>query len=239
MTKFFDDFSFFWEKIIKKENFTFARYADGEIMLMKGIAVDENTQAFSVDKWSAPNYLTKVGKELLSTLNHTEEDYYYAISSPTDDINDYNFLKNIIKQNNDNLTFANLWINSNYNKSIENYRSLNRDVILICNYRAREENFPFNVSKIIQFPDNCISFWEENGDSFIKTVIDEFTNTKNQLFFISCGPVSEIIIHNLYSNNRNNTYIDVGSSIDEYVHGNKTRPYMDNNAIYNKIIPNF
>lgn len=239
MEKFHSDFDFFWYKIENNINFTFTRYADGEIMLMKGFAVAEDTQAFNIDKWSAPSYLTKVGRELIESLNHTEENYYYAISAKTDSISDYNFLKNNIKQIDEKITFVNLWINANYQKSIEKYNSLNRSVTLICNHRAKEENFPFKITKIIPFPDNCVEYWENNNDSFIETLINEVNDKQNQLFFISCGPISEIIIDKLYRNNPNNTYIDVGSSIDEYVHGYKTRPYMDSSTTYSKIISSF
>ena len=38
--------------------------------------------------------------------------------------------------------------------------------------------------------------------------------------------MSEVIIDYLWSINPSNQYIDVGSAIDEYIHGRKTRPYM-------------
>ena len=47
------------------------------------------------------------------------------------------------------------------------------------------------------------------------TLLKKFKDIKNELFFISCGPVSEIIINKLYTNNPYNSYVDVGSSIDE------------------------
>ena len=56
------------------------------------------------------------------------------------------------------------------------------------------------------------------------------------LFFISAGPLSEVLIDELYSENPNNRYIDVGSAIDEYVHGKVTRPYMLSGTMYNKEI---
>ena len=239
MEKFNSDFEYFWGKINRKENFTFTRYADGEILLMKGAPVKEGTQAFNVDKWSAPTGLTKVGRELLGSLNHNEDNYYYAISAPTDNVYDYNFLINNIKQDKSKITFVNLWINANYNKTIENYAKLDREVILICNNKANADNFPFKVKDITYFPDDCINFWEVNGDEFINELSSKYKDFNNELFFISCGPISEIIIHNLYLLNPNNSYIDVGSSIDEFVHGYKTRPYMDNNTIYSKMISNF
>jgi hypothetical protein len=239
MEKFNLDFNYFWGLINDNINFTFARYADGEVMLMKGEAVSDGTQASSIDKWKAPNTLTKVGEQLLKTLNHVEDNYFYAISSTSDNINDYTFLKNNIKQKEDNLTFVNLWINANYKLMLKNVCSNKREVILICNKNAKKENFPFNVIDITPFPDDCITFWEENCDSFINELSLKYKDYNNQLFFISCGPISEIIIHNLYLLNPNNSYIDVGSSIDEFVHGFKTRPYMENNTIYSNMISSF
>ena len=239
MEKFNSDFDFFWELINSEKNFTFTRYADGEIMLMKGYPIGVGTQAYNIDKWSSPNKLTNVGEQLLKTLNHDENNYYYAISSKTDNINDYLFLKSKISQKQELITFVNLWINSNYEKTKQKFTTLKRDVILICNESAKKENFPFNIIDIHPFPNDCINFWEKNGDEYILDIIEKYKNYKNQLFFISCGPISEIIIHELYTNNPNNTYIDVGSSIDEYVHNKITRPYMDKNSIYSKMISSF
>jgi hypothetical protein len=239
MEKFNSDFNNFWGLINTNINFTFARYADGEVMLMKGQAVSDGTQASSIDKWKAPNSLTKVGEQLLETLNHVEDNYFYAISSITDNINDYTFLKNNIKQKEDKLTFVNLWINANYNLMVKNLCSNKREVILICNKDAKKENFPFNVIDITPFPDDCINFWVENDKSFIDEITKKYSALNNQLFFISCGPISEIIIDALYKANPNNTYVDVGSSIDEFVHGYKTRQYMDNNSYYSKLISKF
>ena len=239
MIKFKEDFNYFWDKIEKGENFTFSRYADGEVMLMNGKLVDESTQAFRIDKWKSPEKITKVSINLIETLNHTEENYYYAISSKSDNLNDYDFLKKNIKQNNEKITFVNLWINANYNDMKLKLQTLKRDVILICNHKAKKQNFPFNVKDLTPFPDDCINFWENNGDNYINFLTEKYKDFKNELFFISCGPISEIIIHQLYLTNPNNTYIDVGSSIDEFVHGFNTRPYMDERSIYNKMISNF
>lgn len=239
MDKFTNDFEFFWSLINEGKNFTFARYADGEVMLMKGLEVNNATQAYTVDKWNSPNKMTKVGQDLLNTLNHKEENYYYAISGLNDNVSDYNFLRKNIKQNENNLTFVNLWINNNYQNSLKKYSELKREVILICNEQAKEENFPFKIKKLIPFPNDCINFWEKNSETYMNDLIRKFENINDQLFFISCGPISEIIIDKLYNNNPNNTYIDVGSSIDEFVHGKKTRPYMYSNTIYSKLKSNF
>lgn len=237
MIKFESDFIKYTNKILSDENFAYARYADGEVALMRGHSVGANSQAYQVDRWSAPNGLTKVGKELLETLNHKEENYHYAISSQSDSISDYEFLKERIQ--NESITFVNLWINANYPKMYNFYKSLNKSVYLICNHRAKKENFPFNVEEIFPFPDDCISYWNDYGDEYIKELVEYVTQLQNKTFFISAGPVSEILIHKMFSANPNNQYIDVGSSIDEFTFGYKTRPYMDERTQYAKEISYF
>lgn len=234
MDKFDLDFDFFWDLIDRGINFTFTRYADGEVMLMRGEEVNAATQAARVDNWMAPAKLTRVGRELLTTLNHKESNYYYGISGKNDNVEDFLFLINNIKQTGDTISFVNLWINANYNRMLKKICSLKRKVVLICNEIAEIDNIPFPVSDLIRFPNSCIDFWETNADEYTSMLIDKVGNLEDQLFFISCGPVSEIIIHRLYENNPKNTYVDVGSSIDFFVHGRETRPYMNSNSEYSK-----
>jgi hypothetical protein len=231
MKDFNQDFEYFTELLRSDKNFAYARYADGEVALMKGSSIGAGSQAFHVDGWEAPQLLTKVGKELLQTLEHAEDNYYYAISSNTDNIDDHEFLVSRIKLPS-NITFANLWINANYQKMKAFYSSFKKESYLICNQKAKKESFPFPVLEIFPFPDNCVYYWEEYGEDYMNQLLQYAREVRNKTFFISCGPVSEIIIHNLYLANPNNQYVDVGSSIDEFVHEQKTRPYMDPNTTY-------
>jgi len=237
MNKFETDFNLFTEMILSNKNFAYARYADGEVGLMKGAKIGYGSQALHVDKWQSPEFLTNVGRELLDSLNHTEDNYYYAISSHTDNINDYNFLRERIKTN--NITFANLWINANYQKMKSFYTNLKKEVYLICNHKANKELFPFPILEIFPFPDDCIAYWMAHGEDYIQQLLEYITQIENQTFFISAGPVSEILIDKMYKSNPNNQYIDVGSSLDEFTHGRITRPYMDSNSQYAKEISKF
>jgi hypothetical protein len=235
--KFNDDFIFFTDKIKSGEPFAYARYADGEVALMKGVSVGVQSQAFQVDRWLAPDQLTNVGKGLLESITHTEDNYYYAISAHSDNIGDYEFLKSHLKT--DKLTFANLWINANYQKMKEFYSTLDKSVYVICNHEARAERFPFKVNEIFPFPDNCILYWEEHGEDYITQLLDYTSQLSGETIFVSAGPVSEILIDKMYKANPNNQYIDVGSSLGEYIHGYKTRPYMDESSQYSKEISFF
>ena len=230
MKNFKDDFIFFTDKILNGENFAYARYADGEVGLMNGREIGIGSQAFHIDRWRSPKKMTSVGIELLESLSHTEPNYYYAISAHSDSIDDYTFLRERIKT--DNITSANLWINANYQDMKKFYLNLKRDVYLICNHNAKIESYPFTVSEIFPFPDNCIEYWQQNGDDYLMQLSQYVSQLKNKTFFISAGPVSEVIIHNLYKINADNQYIDVGSSLDEFTHRGVTRPYMNPDSPY-------
>jgi hypothetical protein len=223
MTKFFTDFDFFTQKIRSDEPFALVRYGDGEIALMQGEAVGVNTQAYNVDGWFAPAKLTLVGRQLLDTLGHTESNYHYAIPTPTE--GNYQFFTEKLQTT--NITFANLWVNANYQKMKEFYTTLDKSVYVVCNQNANPQNFPFDVLELFPFPEQCISYWEWFGEGYLQQLIEYTSQVSGQTFFISAGPVSEILIHHMYQSNPNNQYIDVGSSIDEFVHGRQTRPYMN------------
>ena len=238
MKDFNEDFKYFTELINSDTNFAYARYADGEVALMEGKSIGQGSQAFHVDRWESPQGITKVGRELLDTLKHTEDNYYYAISSHTDWVTDHQFLINRIAIPS-NITFANLWINANYEKMKAFYCNLKKEVYVICNQRAKKESFPFEIVELFPFPDNCVEYWEQYGDDYLEQLLQYTTHINNKTFLISCGPVSEILIHRLYLANPNNQYVDVGSSIDEYVHGYKTRPYMESTSEYSKQISKF
>lgn len=235
--KFFEDFEFFTNLIRSNKNFAYARYADGEVALIQGRPVDTNSQAFVVDRWKSDGNASVVGQQLLESLSHIEDNYYYAISAPSDNVRDYSFLKGHIKT--DNITFANLWINANYQKMRRFYETFTKPAYVLCNHRANKKTFPFTVLEHFPFPDNCVEYWLQHGDDYILQLLDYTTNVQDQTFFVSCGPISEILIHRMYMANPNNQYIDVGSSMDEFVHGAKTRPYMNPASPYSREVSTF
>ncbi len=54
------DFKKIWQKIDIGENFALLRYGDGERAIMEGRVV------VAQEGWSSPNFVTKLGKDLLN-----------------------------------------------------------------------------------------------------------------------------------------------------------------------------
>lgn len=222
-----------WEKITSKSPMAYARYADGEVALMQGRKVNEQSQAYNVDKWSSMGEgITDLGKDLLETLKHTDPEYYYAISCKCCDPNGQRWLLNNIKQSPDNITYSNLWINGNYKLFMNSVGQLSEPVYLICNFRGKDGEYPFDASGFYGIEDDCVNLWKTKKSKLISDMHSIAHQQNGGLYFISAGPLSELLIHCLWSFNPRNRYIDVGSAIDEFVHLRKTRPFMIENSPY-------
>lgn len=221
------EFEKFWNKISNNENFALIRNGDGEraIMLGRPVIAQEN--------WKSPNYVSKLGKDIYSSLMVDEKNFYCAISCPCCDEEAYYWYSSRVKTK--NITFANLWVNTNFVKFRQLFPTLKRDAVLIANYRAKNHKIGnLNILKHYEIDDDCISFWENKASKMIEKIKKDFGNKNNLLYVISAGPMSGPIICELYKNNANNCYIDFGSAIDIYYNKNVTRPYMIKNNVYAK-----
>lgn len=218
------EFNKFWKKIESNENFTLLRYGDGERAIMTGKSVKAQ------EGWQSPEKIGNLGHSLLSTLNLKEDNVYYGISCPCCDPEAYYWYSSRIE--NKNRTFANLWVNKNYPNFIRRFNKLNRDAVLIANYRAKGHKFGnLNILAYYEIGDDCISFWENEAPKMLDKIKKDFGSKNNILYVVSAGPMAEPIITELYKSNPNNCYIDFGSVIDEY-YKEVSRPYMIKGNIY-------
>lgn len=249
-THFSSDFLKFITMIVDDVPFAYARYADGEISLMKGRTVDRFSQAYVMDNWSYDSSPTILGDMLRESMTHNESNYYYAISAKSDSIEDNSYLRKRLRAKESNITFANLWINANYQSMLYFYTDilpeLNRDIYLVCNETAFDSQgnycgnkLPFEVKEYFPFPSRCVEYFELYGLEYIRSMeqyIRDMEDAPLSTFLFAAGPVSEVLIDKLYRVNPNHQYIDIGSSLDEYTRKKRTRPYMDPNSQYAKEI---
>ena len=217
------EFKKIWKKIANNENISILRYGDGERAIMTGKSV------IAQEGWRSPNYIGKLGNDLLKTLTLKGKNLYHGISCPCCDRAAFFWYKTRI--HNQNITFANLFINTNYIKFRQEFEKITRKVIFIGNKNAEGKRIGnLNIIKSYYVPDDCFDFWDKEGESLLENIKKDYGNLNNLLYVISAGPLSEVIIAELYKNNPNNSYIDFGSALDEYIHGIKTRPYMFKNT---------
>ena len=235
MKNFKDEFYRYITLFQERDPLAFVRYGDGEHMLIDGREVSNITQAYKVDKWSAPAKISKLGEDLKQSLLHTEPNYHYAIPCQCCNKQGKEYYLSVIKQGDENITYANLFINGNYPLWMNYIESMGQHIVLVANIDGAKRNmFPLYPDVFFGVPNDCVNFYENSGSKYIDYLIEGFKNIKGQLVFVSGGPLAKVIIHYLFLNNPTNRYIDVGSSIDEIIHGQKTRPFMIKTSEYHK-----
>lgn len=220
------EFDRIFAKLYNKENFSLLRYGDGE----RAIMIGQNVNA--QEGWQIQNN-QKFANALLNSLHIVDEKVIYAISCPCCDELATCWYQTHIKSK--NLSLANIFVNINHRRFKEYFEKLNEDAVLIANYRAKDKKIgKLNIIKHYEISDDCNAFFEEDLQNLINQIKADFKARQNLLFVISAGPLSELIIHELFLHNPNNRYIDFGSAIDFYFKqgkaGNKgaeaLRPYM-------------
>jgi len=197
-----------YDGLQSRQNFAFSKYADGEWAAMTGRLL--NNGEFSTQD----DHDTKVSIELLiRSFQYKDEGYFVGISCPCCQGPAHDQMKQASGQDECNLTYANLFVNSNYsfyeNNFIPEYK--NWKVNLVAHEDSNIGNLPFEVSNFFPIKKNA---WIENV-----SLIEELKKlqTENELYLFCAGPFGNILSHNLWSNNKNNTYLDIGSTLNPYL----------------------
>ena len=223
---FANELIFFTQLIECQIPFSFIRFGDGESIIMKGEKIHSGQDSWN---WNPDN------KKFRESL----------IKASSICINDNNFIglpcknwihvsKSILSFSNCTsskyMTFATLFINKNFEYFkewiIRFINSSNRWKIILVANSIINKNITW-AYKFYPVPDHIV----ENFDNISISLLPELSNLAKQnnfIFFVSAGPAANIIISYLVEINRNNIYIDIGSSIEFITKGYSTRYYDKN-----------
>ena len=212
------------EKLKKKEKFAFSKYADGELHILSNRPINNG------EFWFLPEKDNSGRQNLIDSLRYKDQNYFVGIACPCciGGKTVHRWYKKQSGQNFKNLTWANIFVNGNHQYYIENMVPLysNYDVILISNSDSNLERLPFKVSKHFQIGKNA---WIDDIQVIekIKQYISK-ENIKDSLFLFCAGPFGNILTHQLFEYNKENTYIDIGSTLNHFLLGDngKNRGYL-------------
>lgn len=193
------------------DHFAFARFADGEHALL------ENKSIRGWD-WELTNSAAELQRTMKLAFQYNKSDYYYGVSCGCCDPVKYAYYKNALADRWDRVSYSNMFANSNYDRSIEWLKSLPNPVVL-ANVAAAKAAFPFTPFMIYTIPSHAVERYLELYQQWYQDLARCAKLCTNMTFLVSCGPLSEIFIHWMHSINPKNTYIDVGSLLDPYMHG--------------------
>lgn len=225
---FQEDISFLFQKVKDRKHFSFSKYADGEFKILK------NEPITNCDNWTFCPNLHKEEHELLyKSFIYDHEDYIVGISCPCcQPIADVKWMRDRVRAK--NVTWANLLVNGNYDFFKSNFfpefDNWAGKVTLVANQTGLYKQMPFNVDSFI--PIRIGSWQKPEVFDIIKKLKTQALEKDDQLFLFSGGPLGNILAHQLHLVNQNNTYLDIGSTINPWIVGNN-RGYLNNNQ--NKI----
>lgn len=209
MKVFSEEIQKFHQKILNKEKFAFSKYADGEWMAMRRIQSTPGN-----GEWVIEPKAEKSVQMLIDSFQYQHPDYYVGISCPCCQGDHHYDMAKFSGQPQSNLTYANLFVNANYRYYLENIVpafSTYDNIVLVANSQSNVNLLPFKVNNFYGVGYNA---WVDDV-----VVVDAIKNQKfnDTLFLFSCGPLGNILAHQLHQHNPNNTYIDVGSTVDKWL----------------------
>lgn len=225
MKTYAGDFARFKKMLKDREPFALSRFGDGELKILMRTAI--RLREFDYD----PNDPTDQAprERLLSSFHHKGCRYYVGISCPNC-VGEEKFAwaKLNSRQDEDHLTWAALFVNSNYSRYLAEIVPLfsRYEVILVCNRSAVLKDLPFPVLRDFRVERNA---WKNNRN-LVERISDyiERKTLKGKLFLFCAGPFSCILAHRLHCQFEANTYLDVGSTLDPFFFGVSagTRGYL-------------
>jgi len=244
---FKEEFNKFKHKLETKQPFAFSRFSDGELFILKNERVVLGSNFFVTGQRAGANVYTPeeqkhfdpehhphVHNKLKECLQYVQKGYFKGLSGKVD-VGEEDFdlqVKLSNEQYEGNLTFANLFINANYKKFIEEIVAKifpKYDILYVVNERADLSGLPFNVKKRFNIGSNCMV----NNFDITEEIKDYIRDNKieNHLILCSAASLSNFVIYECFKEFPSNTYLDIGSALNPYL-GSKmegwkhTRDYL-------------
>jgi hypothetical protein len=208
---FTEEIKMMYERLVSGKKFAFSKYADGEWAILNNRPIESRGEfVFN------PSIDYTYSDKLLESYRFKEPGYYIGVSCPCcQGADTHKAMIRASRQPEDNVTYANIFVNSNYQFYVDNFIPYYKTqrTILVCNRQGKIENLPFKPEQIYYIDSNA---YKANYD-LIETIKTEHKNTENHLFLFSAGPLGNMLAHQLWETNKNNTYLDIGSTLNPWL----------------------
>lgn len=214
-------------KLINKEPFTFIRFSDGETEILKnryleiipgktifrGKEIKNKFPQFDTKRFD-PELHQNIREDLLEAAKYKSTNYFKGIpTSSNKAIDDREMMLEYNHGLDSSITFADLFLNSNYNKYLNEIVPLFEkfeNIFVVANYRAKPVDI-LQKSHHIKIQDNFFA----NYDEILTDTMKELENIPSgSLVLSSASSLSKILGYKLFLIRQDITFLDIGTSIN-------------------------
>ena len=239
MKNFKEHFYYFKAKILNSEPFAFSRFSDGEMFILQNrqLKLDQNLiqvgENISPGPYKKPDFKhfdpekhQEFQNKLIEAFRHKQKNYYKGIScSCCVGKENFDWQISLHGGDDDSLTWANLWVNSNYPLFIEQVLPLfySKKCVFIGNENANIQSLPFIV-KDFRVGYNAMINDLDVIDDMKKWIKNN--KIENHVFLFSASTFSNLAIYELFKNDDSNTFIDIGTCLSPMIEMPIERDYL-------------
>ena len=226
MKTFYGDFELFKNKIINNIPFTLARYGDGELSILKKQNINLLNKLNGEFKYDNQEQKDIEAQQLLTeSFTYQNNNYYVGIICPCcGGQTIFHEMVQLSQQQETQLTWANIFVNANYDKFINEITPLfnNYKVITVSHKQSDITKLPFKVWKSYKIGQNA---WCSDY-AILKEIQQDIQDKENIMCLFMAGPLANILCYKLNQINDKNFYLDIGSVFDNIIGLGKTRGYL-------------
>lgn len=232
MKDFTEEFDKIKEKIMDGDPFSLTRFFDGEWYILSERFIDIREKCNGEWRYDPNDGRDNLHRTILiDSLRYQADNYYVGIMTDCPCLATFKhggqkLMMDMAEQPLTNLTFASVFMYENYRRVMSELipAMSHYETILIVNRQAKVGKIPLNTDKFLTVGTNA---WIDDYDIVIELKrLVEGRYKEGYLFLICAGPLSNMIVHELHKTNPNNTYINFGSALDEYMFTEPTRWYQ-------------
>jgi hypothetical protein len=243
MKDFREHFFMLYNKLKNNENFAFSRFSDGELRIMQNKELILSDNYNKIGDVVTPGHYHPEDKKHFNPVEHPfvhdklmeayrfkKHNYYVGLSCRCC-VGDEDFQQMVDWRGGDDefLTWSNLWVNGNYDlfRQYMIPEFTRRRIVYTLNRNANVAGLSFigiNVVKDFRIGENCIVN-EFNKHEEVAKWIEE-NNIKNHVFLFSASSLSNFMIYELFKKYDENTYIDIGTTLNAELGMKGLRGYL-------------
>lgn len=229
-SSFKSDLMYISSLLKKRIPFCITRFGDGEYMVMEGKKIFLSNSKKEFD-FSGESHLQST---LINSFKHKQNNYFVGIPCPCCQPKEIcNRMKKLSEQSEEKLTWANIFVNSNYNV----FKSI---IVPLFNKYTTTFVGQGNINNLKIKIDNSHligpNAWVNNVDVYDKIrkqILDN--NSNKELFLFAAGPFANILCYKLYKEFPENTFLNIGSVFNVDLGHGPNRGYLKGSENLNKV----